>query len=72
MLRELWDSSMSIEEDRMVMVALGDRQDDVDLETLCCLDQAVREHLVGQCVRPEQELALGAAARKKVEATWQD
>lgn len=53
------------------MVALGDGQDDVDLEPLCGVGQIVREHLVGQRVGPEQELALGAATREEVEAAWE-
>jgi hypothetical protein len=65
------DPPVSVEQDRVVMVALGDGQDDVDPEPLCCLGQAVGEHLVGQRVGPQQELALGTATREEVEATWQ-
>jgi hypothetical protein len=62
--RELWDSAVSIEEDCMVMIALGDGQDDLDLEPLRCLGETVREHLVGEPVGAQEELALRAPPRE--------
>jgi hypothetical protein len=63
-LGELRNAAVSIEQNRVVMVALGDRQDDIDLEPQRRFGETVNEDLVGERIGTEQELALCAASRE--------
>ncbi|HET7502971.1 MAG TPA: hypothetical protein VFK02_18250 [Kofleriaceae bacterium] len=58
MLQELWISAPAIEQDRVIMIAYRTRQHQLDLISLCGLDQAARERIVGLRAGPQQELPL--------------
>jgi hypothetical protein len=56
----------------MVVIAQRAWQQYLDLAALRCLDQTVREYVIGLRVRPQQELSLRTAASHHVELARKD
>ena len=71
MLDELRINGATIEEDRVVVIRLDHREQDVDAESLRCHRETVGERIVRLVVRSQQELTLSAPPRQHVKS-WKD
>ena len=72
MLDERIAVAVAVIEHGVVMIGLGDRQEDVDAVLLGGHTEAVRERVVGLVIGSEQELALRAATRWRAASTGLD
>ena len=61
------ESRVPIVDHRVMVIALCEGHDHVDVVPLCRLDEAVRERSCGLFVRSHQELTLRAAPRHEIE-----
>src|SRR5207249_1570824 len=72
MFDELRASPVAIEDDCMVMVRFGDRDEHGDIEARCGDTETIEERVVRGLIRPEQKLALRTSTRQEIELTWND